>query len=51
MAKDCTGDAAKQQSNYVLKEDNKQRGGDGNSRFVGISDPHLIPPVYLSLKL
>ncbi|KAK6785746.1 hypothetical protein RDI58_019201 [Solanum bulbocastanum] len=39
VAKDCTGDATKQQSNYILKEeDNKQRGGDGNSRYEMVFD-------------
>ncbi|PHT44306.1 Peptidyl-prolyl cis-trans isomerase-like 4 [Capsicum baccatum] len=38
MAKDCTGDATKQQSNYILKEDNKQRGGDGNLRYDMVFD-------------
>ncbi|XP_060187895.1 peptidyl-prolyl cis-trans isomerase CYP59-like [Lycium barbarum] len=39
MAKDCTGDATKQHSNYVLKEeDNKQRGGDGNLRYEMVFD-------------
>ncbi|KAJ8532650.1 hypothetical protein K7X08_012573 [Anisodus acutangulus] len=39
VAKDCTGDATKQQSNYVLKEeDNKQCGGDGNSRYEMLFD-------------
>lgn len=39
MAKDCTGDATKQQSNYILKEeDNKQHGGDGNSRYEMVFD-------------
>ncbi|KAK4341762.1 hypothetical protein RND71_037578 [Anisodus tanguticus] len=39
VARDCTGDATKQQSNYVLKEeDNKQRGGDGNSRYEMVFD-------------
>ncbi|CAN4102516.1 unnamed protein product [Withania somnifera] len=39
VAKDCTADATKQQSNYILKEeDNKQRGGDGNSRYEMVFD-------------
>ncbi|XP_009627076.1 peptidyl-prolyl cis-trans isomerase CYP59 [Nicotiana tomentosiformis] len=42
VAKDCTGDATKQQSNYVLKEDNKQRGGDGNSRYEMVFDEDAV---------
>lgn len=34
IAKDCTGDPTTRQphSKYMLKDDNSQRGGDGNAR-------------------
>ncbi|KAG5546831.1 hypothetical protein RHGRI_018861 [Rhododendron griersonianum] len=40
VAKDCTGDTAikSQPSKYALKEDNRQRGGDDNSRFDMVFD-------------
>lgn len=51
VAKDCTGDPSvkNQPSKYALKEDNIQRGGDDNSRFVnhnpfvGLHLPLLLP--------
>lgn len=35
IAKDCTGDPTTRQphSKYMLKDDNSQRGGDGNARY------------------
>lgn len=36
IAKECTGDSASKQQpqKYVLKNDNAQRGGGNNSRYV-----------------
>ncbi|KAL3820937.1 hypothetical protein ACJIZ3_006842 [Penstemon smallii] len=33
IAKDCTGDSTFNNSKYTLKDDNTQRGGDGNTRY------------------
>ncbi|GFS45292.1 GTP-binding protein-like protein [Actinidia rufa] len=40
IAKDCTGEPSikQQPSNYVLKNDNGQRGEDGNSRYEMVFD-------------
>lgn len=40
IAKDCTGDPTTRQphSKYMLKDDNSQRGGDGNSRYEMVFD-------------
>ncbi|KAK7847707.1 peptidyl-prolyl cis-trans isomerase cyp59 [Quercus suber] len=37
VAKDCTGGSAIKQ-NYILKDDNRQRGGENNSRFEMVFD-------------
>ncbi|XP_050279386.1 peptidyl-prolyl cis-trans isomerase CYP59-like isoform X1 [Quercus robur] len=37
VAKDCTGGSAVKQ-NYILKDDNRQRGGENNSRFEMVFD-------------
>jgi peptidyl-prolyl cis-trans isomerase-like 4 len=50
IAKDCTGGPAvnQQTQKYILKDDNRQRGGDNNSRFVILC---LIVDLSLSLSL